>query len=341
MTPPRFLAGFQGDRRATHVHRDLWVRTVAVREGDGRPSVLAVSDLIGIVREDTVAIRRAVADLDADVVVAATHTHSGPDTIGLWGPDPSTRGGRRGVPRGGQGQGRGVDPRRRRDARARGDRRLCGRDRRRDPELPVTLEHPRSARWGCGDVRSDRGRPRSRRSSTWGSIRRCSTGSSYVSPDLAGAVCLAVEETRGGVAVWASGDLGGMQSPAEGPRTPAEVDRKAALVADVVTSILEGRREGDGRVDFRAAEVSLPLWNPRFRLHLESGLLRGDLRPNGTLVTEVAAVDLGLAILACWPGEVLPRTGHDIEARVRRPGSDPGGPGQRRARIHPPGGGLP
>jgi hypothetical protein len=35
---------------------------------------LAVADLIGLVREDTLAIRAAVADVGTDVVVAATRT---------------------------------------------------------------------------------------------------------------------------------------------------------------------------------------------------------------------------------------------------------------------------
>lgn len=71
---PVFLAGFGGDRRATGVHRDLEVRTLALAEEGRPPFVLAVADLIGLVREDTLAIRAAVADVGTDVVVAATRT---------------------------------------------------------------------------------------------------------------------------------------------------------------------------------------------------------------------------------------------------------------------------
>src|SRR5215212_10189057 len=90
---PIFLAGFQNDRRATAVHSELYARALALRL-DEQAFVLVVCDLIGLGRPDVEDIRAALAarGVQAELVVACTHTHSGPDTIGLWGPDPTVRG---------------------------------------------------------------------------------------------------------------------------------------------------------------------------------------------------------------------------------------------------------
>src|ERR1044071_7067022 len=90
---PIFLAGFQHDRRALAVHSELYARALALRLDD-LAFVLVVCDLIGLGRPDVDDIRAALAarDIQAELVVACTHTHSGPDTIGLWGPEPTTSG---------------------------------------------------------------------------------------------------------------------------------------------------------------------------------------------------------------------------------------------------------
>jgi len=314
---PAFLAGFQGDRRATGVHRPLEVRTLAVAVDGGRPLVLAVADLIGLVREDTLAIRAAVAELEADVVVAATHTHSGPDTIGLWGPDEMTRGVDDGfleVVRGTVASGirsavESLEPATIRAGA--GDVHGVIRNTR-DPEI-VDRQ--------VGVVAFDRpdGAPIATLVNVGVHPEVLDGDSTLVSPDLAGACRDEIDSGRGGVTVWASGDLGGMQSPEEGPRTPDEVGRKGALIADAALRALSGAAAAPGRVRVATREVTLPLWNPRFRAGLEAGLLRGHMGSDGGLVTDVAIVDLGVARAACWPGEVLPRLGLTSKGRL---GSD-------------------
>jgi hypothetical protein len=90
---PVFLAGFGRDRRATAVHSELFARALALRLGE-QALVLVVCDLIGLGRPDVEDIRAALAGrgIQAELVVACTHTHSGPDTIGLWGPAPAVSG---------------------------------------------------------------------------------------------------------------------------------------------------------------------------------------------------------------------------------------------------------
>ncbi|MCS7042345.1 MAG: hypothetical protein NZR01_06095 [Bryobacteraceae bacterium] len=86
---PVYLAGFGNNRIATGVHDDLWARCLALRTAH-EPVVVCAVDLIGLFHDDVKMVRDAVPG--ARVIVAATHTHQGPDTMGQWGPKPGVSG---------------------------------------------------------------------------------------------------------------------------------------------------------------------------------------------------------------------------------------------------------
>jgi hypothetical protein len=81
--PPVYMAGFGHHRVAVTVHDDLYARCLAFSTGQ-RPLVVCEVDLIGFFLDDVERVRAKVPE--ADVVVASTHVHEGPDTMGLWGP---------------------------------------------------------------------------------------------------------------------------------------------------------------------------------------------------------------------------------------------------------------
>ena len=83
-----YLAGFGHNRIASAVHDPLYIRCAALQVGRNAV-VLCAADLIGLFYEDVVKIRsrfRAQSRSDALLIVACTHVHEGPDTLGLWGP---------------------------------------------------------------------------------------------------------------------------------------------------------------------------------------------------------------------------------------------------------------
>jgi hypothetical protein len=90
---PIFLAGFGQNRRAQTIHDDLFARALSLRDGPNT-LVLCALDLIGFLRSDIYDVIRRVNDAATgiQVIIASTHTHHGPDTLGLWGPDAKTRG---------------------------------------------------------------------------------------------------------------------------------------------------------------------------------------------------------------------------------------------------------
>ena len=83
-----YMAGFGNNRVATGVHDDLYVRCVALAAGNEN-LVMCASDLIGFFYDDVLKVRekvKAAAPEVTAVIVASTHDHEGPDTMGLWGP---------------------------------------------------------------------------------------------------------------------------------------------------------------------------------------------------------------------------------------------------------------
>ena len=94
---PVFLAGFGNNRRAENIHDDLFARVLSISDGS-TTLVLCALDLIGFFQVDVQAILKMLASdqvfkqANPHVVIASTHTHHGPDTMGLWGPDQKTRG---------------------------------------------------------------------------------------------------------------------------------------------------------------------------------------------------------------------------------------------------------
>jgi neutral ceramidase len=86
ITPPLpfQLAGHQGRRIASAVADDLSVRALCLSDGASRWIVIAV-ELLWLERAQVASIRQIVRELTGlpadNVLVACTHTHSGPDTL--------------------------------------------------------------------------------------------------------------------------------------------------------------------------------------------------------------------------------------------------------------------
>ena len=85
---PVWLAGFSQNRAATNIHDNLQAVAVAIDDGHHRLGIV-VLDAIGFFHDDVVSVRERIGSthgLDY-VVVCATHNHSTPDLMGLWGPN--------------------------------------------------------------------------------------------------------------------------------------------------------------------------------------------------------------------------------------------------------------
>ena len=82
-----WMAGFQSNKPAAGVNDDLWARAMVLDDGRTRIAWV-VLDLIGFSGCDIIDIRKRLPEtLGIDyAIVSSTHTHSGPDVLGIWGP---------------------------------------------------------------------------------------------------------------------------------------------------------------------------------------------------------------------------------------------------------------
>jgi hypothetical protein len=89
---PVYLAGFGHNRVASGVHDNLYARCLALGVAK-QTLVICSADLIGLFYDDVLAIRRRFeqsqqnTSSESFLIVASTHTHAGPDTLGLYGPN--------------------------------------------------------------------------------------------------------------------------------------------------------------------------------------------------------------------------------------------------------------
>lgn len=86
---PVWLAGFDQGKLARSIHDDLWAVALVLDDGVSRIGIVSL-DAIGFFHDDVISVRRRLPEaLKLDyTVVCATHNHSTPDLMGLWGSDP-------------------------------------------------------------------------------------------------------------------------------------------------------------------------------------------------------------------------------------------------------------
>lgn len=87
---PVYLAGFGQNRKAAKVHDPIMARAIVLTDGDTKIALVAV-DVVGLFLPSVERVREKLPDFKY-VLVSATHNHEGPDTLGLWGPNPFASG---------------------------------------------------------------------------------------------------------------------------------------------------------------------------------------------------------------------------------------------------------
>jgi hypothetical protein len=329
--PPVRIAGFGQGRDATGVHDDLEARALVLEAGNVSVALVTL-DLIGLFHDDVVRIREEVRARHPEVgtrsiLVASTHTHAGPDVIGLWSPAD-----------------RRVDPAfvaRIRTAAADAVADAWGRRRParlsfasadlpgliHDSRLPEVIDA--TALLMRVDA-ADGGEPIATLLNFPSHPESLGRTNMLISADYPWAARRLLEEELGGVALFFSGAIGGMLTPSgvsmSDPQTgealtPGTTRTTQVYGEELARRIIESWRKGrkreqeSGAVEVRSRALHVPLANARFLEGLESGRIwPRTVDPEGGLESEVAVLTLRgttegaelLAQLACVPGEIYP-----------------------------------
>jgi hypothetical protein len=317
---PVYLAGFQQNRRASGIDLDLYVRAIGLRLDDHAVALVAV-DLIGLSLPDVEEIRARLAASDIDpqgLIVACTHTHSAPDTLGLWGPEPGASGSNPGY--------MALVKQAVVDAAVEALTFCCpAQIRAATTRLPGYVQNLRAPDLIDDEVAALQFvKPDGEVVATLLNLachpEVLDGQSALISSDYAGAACVAVEAAIGGMALHISGALGGMLSPAVPERTPEGLRRMGRAYAEAALAALAGAPlVAAERLELRRARFVLPQQNPLFHAALGSGVLRERAVVAGALETECAYLDLGPAQILSIPGELLPRLGAELKAAMPGP----------------------
>lgn len=284
-----WLAGYGASgRKAEGVHDPLYARGLVVSDGTTTVAMVGV-DLIGLFREDVEELRRRLGWTGPRqyLFVSATHQHSGPDTLGLWGRWPGVS---------------GVDSRYRRRlldsivslvgdlssrlvetdlsaAKTELDPRGLCRDIRDpvvlDPELNVLQFRAKTRAGQSGKAAAGLRAPPIATLVRWSchpeALRE---DNRLLTADYPGELCARVEEKTGGACLFQSGSIGGLLI-ADGDRSPARQFSEAARIGRSVAeaalkALAWASRWGEGRVSFSSRLVRIPVENSRYLLFLRS-----------------------------------------------------------------------
>ena len=319
---PAYLAGYEMNRLSAGVHDRLMARCLILESGGVRIALVSC-DVIGLPRYQIEAIRAKIKNVAGErVIIAATHTHSGPDTLGQWGRDLTTS---------------GVSPAWMTMLR---DKVAALVDTTADRLQPVRLKFA---------VTSDVGRI-SKNSRVPQILDTELSAMQVVSADSSKPVCTFVNfachpevlDTRqitadfphwlydtvegggGGVCLYLNGAQGGMITAdfdeATAPRGQnwqaaqfigTTLGRRALeIMAHTDVTLADALIQAERRV------FTVPLDNPRFKALIALGIFPRSMVQDGNVTTEVNRLTIGPAEFLTLPGEALPNIGLYLKSRM-------------------------
>ncbi|MEQ8911639.1 MAG: hypothetical protein RIE03_05055 [Pseudomonadales bacterium] len=317
--PGDFIAGDARNRRFTGVHDPLYARALYLSDG-ATALALVVVDNIGLTNPDIERMRRRAADLVGDpglppqrVIVSSTHTHSGPDVVGLWGEHELSSG------RDPAYVDALVDAVAAQVAAAAAARRpVTARVASGDHDLAwvQNVTEP-----GLLDRRVTVLQFRAEDGATVATLTNFACHPTVldavfdqVSSDYVAGFYQRMEERLGGEHLFLQGAIGGWVQPDKTGRGVALAERYGAAVAETALALMgSARAVAAPAIRFASKRFEIPLENAGFTALLDAGVLERPLR-DGHLETEAAWFAVGEVEFVTHPGETSPA--HSLASRA-------------------------
>lgn len=320
---PVYLAGFGNNRRAQVVHDELFARSLAIQTGQ-ITLVLVALDLIGFFRQDVYEVIHAVRQSHpaVEIVIASTHTHHGPDTMGLWGPDTKTS---------------GVD-----------DQYMSILKQKIAETIIASLSHlrPASIKWASvhvpGLVKNARNPEILDEELTLAQF--CSDETPLVTlfnfpchpevlwehnpnitSDYVHSLRGEVEKRTGAPCIFFSGALGGMMTPDVRDHSFEEAEQVGRKLAGEGLKALGAVSSQQPVISCRRCEIKAKLTNILYKLAFRRKLLPDGRDKKGYIHTEVSLIKIGGLWLAAVPGELLPKLGLQLKVWMKESGAQVAG----------------
>jgi hypothetical protein len=325
LDPPVFLAGFEANRRAESVHDDLWVRALALALGETR-LVLVCIDVIGLGRYHCLEIQERLRKQWAEtpIIVACTHTHHGPDTIGLWGSAQTSS---------------GVDLNYLNHLKkVAAD---CCRSalhlltpvtmRTATVDVPNVVKNFRDPAIIDAELTCIQWVDRTDKIFATLLIYPCHPEAMWrdnraITSDYADTLRSTVEAATGAPALFCVGALGGMLTPDVPEHSFAATAAMGTHLGQAALGALAGKAAHPVTgLTLTRRLFTIPMTNPLLQMAVDNGLLPNAFQPDGTVLTEANLLRLqspgGDLLLATVPGELFPKLGLALKAQMRATGA--------------------
>ena len=321
---PVYLAGFGNNRQAETVHDDLTVRALSILT-DETTLILCALDLIGFFRPNvqdviaTLKVSETFRVLNPHIIIASTHTHHGPDTMGLWGPDDKTR---------------GVDADYLTSLKSKiVDTILASLSDQKPATVKSTsVQVPGLAKNARDPEIVDEELTLAQFLDSDNQLLATLFNfpchpevlwehNPHITADYPGYLRNEVERITGAPCIFFPGALGGMMTPDVKDHSFKEAEFMGKKLAEVGLEALDEVTSLQSPViSVQKAEVKVKLTNILYKIAFMRKLLP-DLRVKGRVTTEVNLIKIGNLWLATIPGEMLPKLGLTLKASLTEAGA--------------------
>lgn len=321
---PVYLAGFGQNRRAESIHDDLYARALAIKD-DHTTLVLCALDLIGFFRPHALDVIKQVRQREpnANVIIASTHTHHGPDTLGLWGPSDF----KSGVD---QKYLAGLKEKIAKTILAALEKVETGNVKSVSIKVPGLAKNARDAAIVDDELTTlqfldpESGRAIASLFNFPCHPEVLGEQNRIITCDYPHYLRAAVEQVTHAPCIFFNGALGGMMIPDVKNHTFEEAETMGKALAAAGLGALRAAAVDDRLfpLSFAKTEIKIPLRNWKFIFGMILNVLpRKGLHFDLTAHTEVSLARIGPLWLATVPGELLPKIGLQIKTDLRKAGA--------------------
>lgn len=314
-----FIAGDKQNRRFTGVLDSLYVKAAVFHDGNESFALVTI-DCIGLLYQDLLKIREIVGTMDLgipfspeNIVISSTHTHSGPDVVGLWGEDYTQS---------------GVDP----DYMD-----FLVKTTAEQIQIAASKLEIANAKYGITEYGhnwvaniceeeidrsvtvlqflNDKGQ-------NLLSLTNFACHPTYldavyneVSADYVAGFYQEMEKQMSGEHLFLQGAIGGWIQPIDKGIPYAEVLQKGSGLANAaITALKEGKNLQSASLSFRSKKIDLPVENEAWQQLAAAGIIQRAI--SDVVETEVVWFSIGEANFATHPGETAPIFGLQTKAMM-------------------------
>ncbi len=323
INPPlgSFIAGHTQNRKFQAVLDNLMAKAVVFSDGRQTVAILTL-DCIGLLKPDIEKISELAARESGvpvnQIIVSSTHTHAGPDVVGIWGPDYLHS---------------GVDSVYMDFLIHKAAEQIITAYKRRVPVTLHAAEGQYAATWFDNICREELDRTVSvitlidKSGSMVASLTNFACHPTFldanfnvISADFPAGFYRKMTETYPGEHLYLQGPIGGWVQPIENNPTVELADKRGGDFAEYVIQLVErSRKQDNAEISYAETDVVLPVDNPNWKKLSGAGIIRREFKDS--VRTKVSWLAIGDVRFATHPGETTPWLGLETRKLLKgKPG---------------------